>query len=72
MNMDVLYQLGKRIAYLRKQKHMSQLDLSLETGLSQSYLSELEKGKRNPTVNVLNKIASALNIDLSNLFKGIQ
>ena len=72
MNMDVLYQLGKRIAYLRKQKHMSQLDLSLETGLSQSYLSELEKGKRNPTVNVLNKIAIALNIDLSNLFKGIQ
>ena len=70
--MDVLFQLGKRIAYLRKQQHMSQLDLSLETGLSQSYLSELEKGKRNPTVQVLNKIAIALNIDLSNLFKGIQ
>ena len=36
------------------------------------YISDLEKGRRNPTILVLNKIAIALNTDLSNLFKGIQ
>ena len=70
--MNIIVQLGMRIRYLRKQKRMSQLDLALESGINRNYLSDLEKGRRNPTVLVLNKIAIALNIDLSNLFKGIQ
>ena len=70
--MNIIVQLGIRIRYLRKQKRMSQLDLALESGINRNYLSDLEKGRRNPTVLVLNKIAIALNIDLSNLFKGIQ
>ena len=70
--MNVITQLGMRIRYLRKLKRMSQLDLALESGINRNYLSDLEKGRRNPTVLVLNKIALALNIDLSNLFKGIQ
>ena len=70
--MNILIQLGMRIRYLRKQKKMSQLDLSLESGVNRNYISDLEKGRRNPTVLVLDKIANALNIDLSNLFKGIQ
>ncbi|MCR4911121.1 MAG: helix-turn-helix domain-containing protein [Bacilli bacterium] len=65
-------QLGKRIAYLRKLKKMSQLDLSLESNVNKNYISDLEKGRRNPSVMVLNRIAEALEIDLSTLFKGIQ
>ena len=70
--MNILTQLGMRIRYLRKQAKMSQLDLSLESGVNRNYISDLEKGRRNPTISVLNKIALALNIDLSILFKGIQ
>ena len=70
--MNILIQLGMRIRYLRKQKNMSQLDLSIESDVNRNYISDLEKGRRNPTVLVLNKIAIALNTDLSNLFKGIQ
>ena len=70
--MNILIQLGMRIRYLRKQKKMSQLDLYLESDLKRNYISDLEKGRRNPTILVLNKIAIALNTDLSNLFKGIQ
>ena len=69
--MNILIQLGMRIRYLRKQKKMSQLDLSLESDVNRNYISDLEKGRRNPTILVLNKIAIALNTDLSNLFKGI-
>ena len=70
--MNIIYQLGMRIRYLRKQQKMSQLDLSLEADVNKNYISDLEKGRRNPTILVLNKIAVALNIDLATLFKGIQ
>ena len=70
--MNILIQLGMRIRYLRKQKKMSQLDLALESDINRNYISDLEKGRRNPTILILNKIAIALNTDLSNLFKGIQ
>jgi transcriptional regulator with XRE-family HTH domain len=69
--MTVLQQLGKRIVYLRQQKGWSQLDLSLEAGINRNYLSDLERGKRNPTVMILQKIALALTVDLATLFKGI-
>lgn len=70
--MNIQTQLGMRIRYLRKEKKMSQLDLALESGVNKNYLSDLEKGRRNPTLGVLNKIAIALNIDLATLLKGIQ
>ena len=70
--MNILIQLGMRIRYLRKQKKMSQLDLSIESDINRNYISDLEKGRRNPTILVLNKIAVALEIDLETLFEGIQ
>ena len=62
--MNILIQLGKRITYLRKKKKMSQLDLAVESEVNRNYLCDLEKGRRNPSILVLNKIAEALNIDI--------
>ena len=70
--MNTLTQLGMRIRYLRKQKALSQLDLSLEAGVNKNYISDLERGIRNPSLLVLERVASALEVDLSTLFKGIQ
>ena len=70
--MDINKQLGMRIKYLRGQKRWSQEDLALEAGINKNYLSDLERGTRNPTVKALEKIANALGINLSELFKGIQ
>ena len=70
-SLDILAQLGKRVAYLRKEEGMSQLALALSSGVAKSYLSELEKGKRNPTVKVLNKIAIALDLTIEELFRGV-
>jgi transcriptional regulator with XRE-family HTH domain len=69
--MDVNKQLGMRIKYLRSLKKWSQEDLALEADINKNYLSDLERGERNPTVKVLEKIAKALNITISELFKGI-
>lgn len=70
--MNALVQLGMRIRFLRKEKKMSQLDLSLESNVNKNYISDLEKGRRNPSILVLERIANALDVDLATLFKGIQ
>ena len=69
--MTINKQLGARIRYLRQQKNWSMEDLALEAGINRNYLCDLERGMRNPTVNVLNKIAKALDTNLSTLFEGI-
>ncbi len=66
---EALLCLGHRIASIRSQKNISQLSLSLKAGVSKSYMSDLENGRRNPSVLVLNRIASALKIPLSSLFE---
>ena len=69
--MTINKQLGARIRYLRQQKNMTIEDLALEAEINRNYLCDLERGTRNPTVVVLNKIAKALDINLSTLFEGI-
>ena len=65
------YSLGKRIAHLRKTKGWSQLELSVESGVAKSYLCDLEAGRRNPSLETLEKIALALGISLSFLLEGV-
>jgi transcriptional regulator with XRE-family HTH domain len=70
-SLDVLTQLGKRVAYLRKERHLSQLALALECGFTKSYLSDLERGQRNPTLKVLTRLAKGLDVTLEELFRGV-
>ena len=70
--MTIEKQLGLRIKYLRGLKHWSQEDLALEAGINKNYISDLERGRRNPTVKILDKICNALGINLEVLFKGIE
>ena len=65
---ETLLCLGHRISSIRGKKNISQLSLSLKAGVSKSYLSDLENGRRNPSVLVLDRIASALKTPLSSLF----
>ena len=69
--LSLLWQLGKRIAFLRKQRGLTQLALSIESGLALSFISDLERGKRNPSIETLWKIAKALDVSLEELLRGI-
>ena len=69
--MTINKQLGARIRYLRQQKNMTIEDLALEADINRNYLGDLERGTRNPTVDVLNRISVALDVTLSVLFEGI-
>ena len=68
---DVLWQLGRRIAFLRKEKGLPQVELAADADIAKSYLSELELGKRNASVLVLSRLAAALGTTLEELFKGV-
>lgn len=70
--MTVQTQLGMRIAYLRKLKKWTQEDLAFNAHINKNYLCDLENGKRNPTVEILSRIAQAFDVTLEFLFKGIQ
>jgi len=57
--------IGRKIEKLRKERGMSQLKLANEAGLSSSYIPDLEKGLKCPTVETLDNICYALRISLS-------
>lgn len=59
--------LGTSIAVARKKKGLSQLALSLDAGIAKSYLADLERGKRNPSILTLRKIGKALGVDIRTL-----
>ena len=65
-------QLGMRIKFLRKQKKWSQEDLALCANINKNYLCDLENGRRNPSLDILERIAVGLGISLEELFKGVE
>jgi transcriptional regulator with XRE-family HTH domain len=63
--------LGKRIRAFRVEKGWSQVEMADLLAMNRGYLSELETGKRDPSLSVLKTIADGLSITLSNLFVGL-
>ena len=62
---------GKNIRAARKSQKITQADLAAESGLSRSYLADLERDRYNPSVETLTKIAQALNTEAGSLMQGI-
>jgi transcriptional regulator with XRE-family HTH domain len=52
--------IGSEIRRVRKEKKISQVQLSESSGISQTYISEIESGKRLPTLNVLHKLTKGI------------
>jgi transcriptional regulator with XRE-family HTH domain len=57
--------IGKAIKLCRTQKNMKQVELAKLAGISVSYISLLEQGKRDPNISTVTAIAKALNIPFS-------
>ncbi|ATG48285.1 transcriptional regulator [Celeribacter ethanolicus] len=60
--MDMRKLVGRNFARLRREKGLTQEQVEERSGLSQQYLSGLERGKRNPTVITLYELAQALGV----------
>ena len=63
MQDDVRVLFGKRLAEVRKQKGWSQEGLALESGIARSYLSGVERGKRNIALVNICKLAETLDVN---------
>ena len=57
-------QLGELLRYWRQERGKSQLDLSLDTGISQRHLSFVESGRSAPSRDFLSVVSDALNVPL--------
>jgi transcriptional regulator with XRE-family HTH domain len=65
--MDVRERVGLNLQKLRRERGLSQEELADRANIHQTYLSGVERGKRNPTVTVLQRIAEALGADVEDL-----
>lgn len=63
--MDIRKRLGKNVRALREANGWSQEELAFEAGLHRTYISQVERGIRNPTITVVEKIAVALAVPIS-------
>ena len=66
--MDVRERLGKNVRRLRKAKGLAQEKFALEFGMDRTYVSGIERGTRNPTVTVVQRLADALDVSIAELF----
>jgi transcriptional regulator with XRE-family HTH domain len=64
MSASAVSQPGELLRYWRQQRSKSQLDLSMDTGISQRHLSFVESGRSSPSRNFLSIVSDALNIPL--------
>jgi len=65
--MDIKQKFGLKIKQLRTKKGWSQERLALNAGLDRTYLPSIEKGERNVSLEVIEKLALALNMKPSEL-----
>jgi transcriptional regulator with XRE-family HTH domain len=69
--MDIKTKFGSRIRYLRLKKKLSQETLANLAQLDRTYIPSIEKGERNVSIEVIKKLAFALECSISELFNGI-
>lgn len=66
--MDIKSQFGRKVKKFRLSKGLSQEAFAHKADLDRTYISSIEKGERNVSLVVIEKIAIALEIEISNLF----
>lgn len=67
-NVDLKNNFGKKLAYLRKKKNLSQISLAEMIDSNFNYISQIECGKANITMNMLILLSDALDVDAKELF----
>lgn len=67
-NREILLKFGNRVRELRKEKNLSQEELSYSAELHRTYIGMIERAEKNITLVNIEKIAKALNVDIKELF----
>lgn len=70
--MTLQEKLGQTIVKLRKEQGLSQEKFALDADIDRRYMSDLENGRRNPSLEILEKIAKQLGKKISELFVEVE
>lgn len=65
---DIKARFGRRLRELRQSRGLSQEELAFRAGLHRTYVSSAERGERNVSLVNLDKLATALEVDMCDLF----
>lgn len=69
--MDIRLKFGLRVKELRVERKLSQEALANLAGIDRTYIPGIEKGERNVSLVIAEKIANALELELHQLFIGL-
>ena len=64
--------LGLMVRAMRKQRQLTQENLSEKTDIGVQYLSRIENGSANPTLKIISALATAFEVALSDIFAGLK
>lgn len=67
--MDIRRRLGLNLRRIREERELSQEELAFECGLHRTYVSGIERGVRNPTITVLERLAENLGVSPGSLIE---
>lgn len=65
--MDIRKRLGNNVRRLRQEKGWSQEEYADRAGIHRTYVSDIERGARNPTISVVEKLATPLGVSAGTL-----
>lgn len=66
--MNIKEKLGQKIFEIRKEKSLSQEKLALKANIDRAYMHLIEKGKTNVSIEIIEKIAIALDVGIKEFF----
>lgn len=69
--MNIQEKIGANIKTLRGMKKISQEKLAEYSDLDRTYVQSIEKGERNISVEVLLKLSKGLNVEITEILKGL-
>lgn len=71
MSTDIRVLLGNRVRLLRRKHGWTQVEMAEMLGVDRSYLSEIETGKKDPSLRVLKTIADGFKLTLAQFLRGM-
>ena len=71
MKSNILSQFGNKVREERRKKGWSQEELATHAGLHRTYIGMIERAEKNVTLKNISKIANALELEIVDLFRGI-
>lgn len=68
---DILVSFGRRVRALRGKQGLSQEAFAFKCAIDRTYISGIERGRRNPSLKSIERIAKTLGVSLGKLFNGV-